>query len=254
MLAAEELRSSVVTFTFAVMTVHEAATVTGPAETVLKDSVKPFSVTGTFGLELPCSRPCVKVILAWKVGHEKATSTVGPVAAGPIRVMTQTECAVSVKAPLYVTRVPSRQSALESSTLAQILVVALAGADLVIAIPTGPEPSVTNVNVRDFPSGSDEPSSATLLNVTEAIGAFGGSVGVGPFEGIGEVPVDGVGAGEPEGPESVPDGFALISELGDCDDVGDSPEVASRAPAAMINTTHATPSAADSLRQLVSFT
>ena len=40
------------------------------------------------------------MIWAWLVGHEKATSTVGPTLAGPMSVTTQTECAVSVKAPL----------------------------------------------------------------------------------------------------------------------------------------------------------
>jgi hypothetical protein len=104
------------------------------------------------------------------------------------------------------------------------------------------------------------------LNVTAAIGAFAGAEGVGP-EGPGlDVSAGLVGtAADPEGAmaaegaiESV--GFVPAeatlptAAVPDGDGVGDSPDVASRAPAAMIRITHATPRMADRLRQLVSFT
>jgi hypothetical protein len=81
----------------------------------------------------------------------------------------------------------------------------------------------------------------------EAVGTL---VGTEP-EGTGEVGEEAEGTGEPD--ESSTDGITLATPF-DWDGVGDSPEVASRAPAAMIRTTHATPRMADRLRQLESFT
>jgi hypothetical protein len=156
-----------------------------------------------------------------------------------------------------VTLVPVRQSAFPPSIWAHILVVAFVGA-LVIAIPTGPEPSVMKVNVRALPSGSVAPSSCRLLNVMCAIGALAAGVPVGAGVGMEEGPVEAEGAGEPEDPEGAeeadPDGITLATEPAAWDGAGDSPEVASNAPAAIISTTQATPSMADRFRQVVSFT
>jgi hypothetical protein len=148
--------------------------------------------------------------------------------------------------------VPRRQSAFESSTLAQILVVAFAGADFVIEIPTGPLPSVMNVNVLALPLASVEASSSRLLKVTCAIWDLGGAVGVGPGVVIEDGPTEAVGPGEPA--EAISDGSSLGAEESNGDGAGDPPDVASRAPAAMMSTTHAMPRMADRLRQLVSFT
>ena len=149
-----------------------------------------------------------------------------------------------------------RQSAFPPSIWAQILVVALAGELLTIAIPTGPEPSVMKVNVRGLPSASLVASSCRLLNVTCAIGALATGVPVGVAVGPADAVAEAEGAGEPEESDGAElDGMTLATEPTGWDGVGDdSPEVASSAPAAIISTTHATPSMADRLRQLESFT
>jgi hypothetical protein len=96
-----------------------------------------------------------------------------------------------------------------------------------------------------------------LEKVTEAIGAGACGVAVGPALAVAEEPEEAEGALEPavELAELVPDGVALpTAEVSNGDGAGDSPDVASRAPAAMIRITHASPRMADRLRQLVSFT
>jgi hypothetical protein len=105
-----------------------------------------------------------------------------------------------------------------------------------------------------LPSASVDASRVRLLNVTCAIGAFTTAVADGIAVGLPNGLALVAGADAVESPDA--DGATLpmaVSER-DADGAGDSPEVASRAPAAMMSTTHATPRMADSLRQVVSFT
>jgi hypothetical protein len=129
--------------------------------------------------------------------------------------------------------------------------------DLVIEILTGPAPSVMKVIVRAVPVGFVCASSIRSLNVTDTMGALAGAVGVavGPTEAVGVG--TGVSAGGFESVGEIPDGEGLPTlAASDGPGVGgaDSPVVASRAPAAMIRITHATPRTAESVRQLESFT
>jgi hypothetical protein len=91
-----------------------------------------------------------------------------------------------------------------------------------------------------------------LLKLTNAIGAWTTAVGFGVGEGTEEALGEAEGPDDPE--ETLPDGTALVCDVSDELGAGDPLLVASRAPAAMISITHATPRIADRLRQLVSFT
>jgi len=113
------------------------------------------------------------------------------------------------------------------------------------------------VIVRAVPSAFVEASSIRLLNVTDTIGALAGAVGVGVGATVAVAVGVGVSVGTFESVGATPDGEGLPTmAVSDGPGVGgaDSPVVASRAPAAMIRITHATPRTAESVRQLESFT
>jgi hypothetical protein len=96
-----------------------------------------------------------------------------------------------------------------------------------------------------------------LLKVASAIGALGAEVGFVEADGA-EVGLAEAALAEAEGPDeseaALPDGLALVCPISDELGVGEPPLVASRAPAAMMRITQATPRIADRLRQLESFT
>jgi hypothetical protein len=123
-------------------------------------------------------------------------------------------------------------------------------------MPTGPTPSVTKVMVRAVPEALLAASSIRLLKVASAIGALAGAVGFAVADGTAVALA--VALAEAEGPddseESLPEGTALVCPISDELGAGDPLLVASRAPAAMMRITQATPRIADRLRQLVSFT